>query len=330
MDASGLELVDEAHGGPWQWDGEGWRRQEVEVHAESGRRIHSSGCWVAKGSLPLPCIAQLPPSPMMPTDEPPQPIHSTKEAMDSLDVILDEVLPGSVAAADDPTTALLHDADVAHAITRHLQGTRSGVGNDCLCRWLYDAFWSSVSELQLAVLRFVPMLASVYMCRAVSQKPLAGFEAMLLALYTHTATQHDAGEAETVALLNLANPSPYHDAKVSPKAKPAEVDVAVLSLLLKSHGIMRTSFHVNLDCAVAFFIISCHLVWSNVALFALLREICAGHHHGEMELPHIWSCMSPFVRGCAASWAFMERQSPAMRRATLDSFGVGRTEAHLS
>ncbi|KAK8443716.1 hypothetical protein SEVIR_9G018400v4 [Setaria viridis] len=50
-----------------------------------------------------------------------------------------------------------------------------------------------------------------------------------------------AGEAETVSLPNLANSSPYHDAKVLPKAKPAEVDVAVLSPPLEPHGTMRAT-----------------------------------------------------------------------------------------
>ncbi|XP_062212237.1 uncharacterized protein LOC133913187 [Phragmites australis] len=186
----------------------------------------------------------------MPTDGPQQPIHSAKAAMDSLATILGGALPGSVVAADDPAAALLHDADVARAVTGLLRGAGSGAGNDCLCRWLYDSFRSNVPELQLAVLCFVPALAGVYMCRAVSRKPLAGFEAVLLALYAHAVAQRGAGVAETVALPNLANPSPYHDAKVPPKAKPAELDVAVLSPPLEPHGTMRATRRARIVGAV--------------------------------------------------------------------------------
>ncbi|CAL4927032.1 unnamed protein product [Urochloa decumbens] len=191
----------------------------------------------------------------MPNDAPPQPIHSAKDALDALAGILGGALPGSVAAADDPAAALLNDADVATAVTGRLRGAGSGAGNDTLCRWLYDAFRTGVPELQLAVLRFVPTLAGVYMCRAVSRKPQAGFEAVLLALYAHAASQRGGGAggetaAETVSLPNLANPSPYHDAKVPPKGKPAELDVAVLSPPLEPHGTMRATRRARIVGAV--------------------------------------------------------------------------------
>uniref|UniRef100_K3ZET5 Hyccin n=1 Tax=Setaria italica TaxID=4555 RepID=K3ZET5_SETIT len=183
----------------------------------------------------------------MPNDVPPQPIHSAKDALDALAGILGGALPGSIATADDPADTLLNDPDVASAVTGRLRGAGSGAGNDTLCRWLYDAFRANVPELQLAVLRFVPTLAGVYMCRAVSRKPLAGFEAVLLALYAHAVAQRGgAGEAETVSLPNLANPSPYHDAK----AKPAELDVAVLSPPLEPHGTMRATRRARIVGAV--------------------------------------------------------------------------------
>jgi protein FAM126 len=178
----------------------------------------------------------------MPTDAPPHPMHSAKDAMDALAAILGGAIPGSVASSEDSAGALLHDADVARAVTAHLRSPGSGAGNDCICRWLYDAFRSSDPDLQLAVLRFVPALAGVYLSRAVSRKPLAGFEAVLLALYAHAAAQREgSGEAETVSLPNLANPSPYHDAKLAPKAKPADLDVAVLSPPIEPHGTERAT-----------------------------------------------------------------------------------------
>ncbi|GJN23493.1 hypothetical protein PR202_gb11144 [Eleusine coracana subsp. coracana] len=202
----------------------------------------------------------------MPTDAPPQPIHSAKAAMDSLAAILGAALPPAVASSDDPAAALLRDADVARAVTARLCAPGSGAGTDSVCRWLYDAFRSGLPDLQLAVLRFVPTLSGVYMCRAVSRKPLAGFEAVLLALYAHAAAQRAESEI-TVALPNLANPSPYHAAAAAtkppppppPKAaaanKPAAADpdvvvVAVLSPALEPHGTVRATRRARIVGAV--------------------------------------------------------------------------------
>jgi protein FAM126 len=92
---------------------------------------------------------------------------------------------------------LLNNPGVASAVTARLRGSGSGAGNDSLCRWLYDAFRSNVPELQLAVLLLVPSLAGAHLYRAMSRKPLAGFEAVLLTLYAHAASQRGAGEVET-------------------------------------------------------------------------------------------------------------------------------------
>nr|CAB3484874.1 unnamed protein product [Digitaria exilis] len=81
-------------------------------------------------------------------------------------------------------------------------------------------------------------------------KPLAGFEAVLLALYAHAAAQRGAGEVVAVSIPNLANPRPYHDAKVAPKAKPAEIEVAVLSPPLEQHGTMRSMRRARLVGAI--------------------------------------------------------------------------------
>uniref|UniRef100_A0A0D9VYC3 Hyccin n=1 Tax=Leersia perrieri TaxID=77586 RepID=A0A0D9VYC3_9ORYZ len=187
----------------------------------------------------------------MTSDASPQSIQSAKAAVESLAAVLGGgALPDTLASGDDPAAALLHDGGVARAVVGRLRGAGSGVGNDGLCRWLYDAFQSNLPELQLAVLRFVPALAGVYMSRAVSRKQLAGFEAVLLALYAHAAAQRGAGEPETVALPNLANPSVYHDAKVPPKTKAAELDVAVLSPALEPHGTMRATRRARIVGAV--------------------------------------------------------------------------------
>ncbi|KAM0822362.1 hypothetical protein ACQ4PT_071540 [Festuca glaucescens] len=150
---------------------------------------------------------------------------------------------------------------VTHVDQRRLaSGASSGAGHDALCGWLYGAFQSGIPALQLAVLRFVPTLAGVYMSRAVSRKPLAGFEAVILTLYAHAVAQRGAGEAETVALPNMANPSVYHEAvkpaaapAAAKPAKPADPDpdvVAELAPALEPHGTMRATRRARIVGAV--------------------------------------------------------------------------------
>ncbi|XP_040378559.1 uncharacterized protein LOC102719287 [Oryza brachyantha] len=239
----------------------------------------------------------------MTSDALPQPIQSAKAAMNSLAAVLGDALPESLASADDPAAALLHDAGVARAVAGRLRGAGSGAGNDGLCRWLYDAFQSNLPELQLTVLRFVPALAGVYMSRAVSRKPLAGFEAVLLALYAHAAAQRGAGEAETVALPNLANPSVYHDAKVAPKTKAAELDVAVLSPALEPHRTMRATRRARIVGAVL------ELYLAKLALMPLSSkmdfcEFCvawAGNHSKLDDKPRVASASEPEAAGAGAA-----------------------------
>ncbi|KAL5211035.1 hypothetical protein ABZP36_006658 [Zizania latifolia] len=211
----------------------------------------------------------------MTSDASPQPIQSTKAAVESLAAVLGGALPESVASADDPAATLLHDAGVASIVSGRLRGAGSGVGNDGLCRWLYDAFQSNLPELQLVVLRFVPALAGVYMSRAVSRKPLAGFEAVLLALYAHAVAQRGAGEPETVTLPNMANPSVYHEAKVPAKTKATELEVVVLSPALEPHGTIRATRRARIVGAVL------ELYHSRLALMPLSSkmdfcEFCVG------------------------------------------------------
>ncbi|EAZ28410.1 hypothetical protein OsJ_12390 [Oryza sativa Japonica Group] len=169
----------------------------------------------------------------MTSDASPQPIQSAKSAVESLAAVLGAALPGTLASADDPANALLHDAGVARAVVGRLRREgRTSRRSSSPC--------SASSRA----------LAGVYMSRAVSRKPLAGFEAVLLALYAHAAAQRGSGEAETVSLPNLANPSVYHDAKVPPKTKAAELDVAVLSPALEPHGTMRATRRARIVGAV--------------------------------------------------------------------------------
>ncbi|CAM0875088.1 unnamed protein product [Alopecurus aequalis] len=244
----------------------------------------------------------------------PQPIQSPKAAVDSLAAILRGALPDSLVAANDPASALLQDDDVARAVAGRLRGAGSGAGHDALCGWLYGAFQSGIPALQLAVLRFVPTLAGVYMSRAVSRKPLAGFEAVILTLYAHAVAQRGAGEAETVALPNMANPSVYHEAvkpaAAAPAAKPAKAAdpdrdiVAELSPALDPHGTMRATRRARIVGAVL------ELYHGKLALMPLSSkvEFCAfciawsGKHGNDKPRVVSASATVPSPEGAEEKW----------------------------
>ncbi|XP_042386994.1 uncharacterized protein LOC121978763 [Zingiber officinale] len=164
---------------------------------------------------------------------------STVDAVKSLSQVLGAVAD-SLAVAESPAVALLHDEAVGAEISTRLRGPNSGAGDDNLCRWLYDTFQSNDPDLQLVVLKFMPTVAGVYLSRAVSRQPLAGFEAVLLALYAYE-TVTRGNEAESLTLPDLSNPSVYHEGKASPKKSAAELTVAVLSPVLEPYGTVRST-----------------------------------------------------------------------------------------
>ncbi|KAJ0979113.1 hypothetical protein J5N97_014587 [Dioscorea zingiberensis] len=180
-----------------------------------------------------------------PTDSPssldPKPsTQRAQEAVESLSQILGP-LPDSITLSDNPPLSLLNNHHITSQITHRLRSPTSGAGDDPLCRWLYDTFQSTNPDLQLIVLSFLPTIAGVYLSRAISRQPLAGFEAVLLALYAHETTSR-AGEPVTITLPNLTNPSVYHEAKPPAKNRPTEEpDVAVLSPALEPHGTVRST-----------------------------------------------------------------------------------------
>ncbi|KAL2316946.1 hypothetical protein Fmac_030822 [Flemingia macrophylla] len=140
-------------------------------------------------------------------------------------------------------SSLLTSPEIYPQISSLLRKPNSGAGDSNLCRWLYDTFQSGVPELQLLVLRFLPVIAGVYLCRVADRKPQAGFEAVLLALYAHE-TASRAAQPVTVTIPDLANPSIYHDASSSkaPQTKDADAAVtAVVSPALEPHGTVRST-----------------------------------------------------------------------------------------
>ncbi|KAJ4867341.1 hypothetical protein Rs2_51119 [Raphanus sativus] len=136
---------------------------------------------------------------------------------------------------------LLDDASVSAAISSLLLRPDSGAGDNNLCRWLYDTFQSAEPLLHLLVLRFVPLIAGLYLSRVPLRQPQAGFEAVLLALYAHETTSR-AGQAVTVNIPDLSHPSIYHESSKSPsKNNSTCLNIAVVSSTLDPHGTVRST-----------------------------------------------------------------------------------------
>ncbi|KAK7400303.1 hypothetical protein VNO78_11508 [Psophocarpus tetragonolobus] len=119
----------------------------------------------------------------------------------------------SLADSDRPALSLLASPDAYAAVSASLSGSHS----DPLCHWLYDTFLSSDPHLRLVVLSFVPLLTGLYLSRIHSSDPpsLAGFEALLLALYA-AETKSRNGKPLIVTIPDLSQPSIYH----TPLRKP--------------------------------------------------------------------------------------------------------------
>nr|XP_027191040.1 hyccin [Cicer arietinum] len=113
----------------------------------------------------------------------------------------------SLADSERPALSLLSSPSAYSALSSSLSGSHS----DPLCHWLYDTFLSSDPHLRLVVLSFIPLLSGLYLSRVHSSDPpsLAGFEAVLLALYA-SETKSRAGKPLLVTIPDLSLPSIYH------------------------------------------------------------------------------------------------------------------------
>ncbi|KAK6936271.1 Hyccin [Dillenia turbinata] len=160
-------------------------------------------------------------------------------AINSLSIIITTV-PNSVSASENPSYSLLHDPEIASQVSSLLRDPNSGAGDNNLCRWLYDTFQSSDPNLQLVVLRYLPIIAGVYLSRVALRRPLAGFEAVLLALYAHETTSR-AGQSWTVSVPDLSHPSLYHESRSSTKSNATEQNIAVVSPRLEPYGTVRST-----------------------------------------------------------------------------------------
>ncbi|KAI5323424.1 hypothetical protein L3X38_032496 [Prunus dulcis] len=166
-------------------------------------------------------------------------LSKCQSAIQSLSTILPS-LPPSLSSSSNAAHSLLHDHHTASHISSLLRQPDSGAGDNNLCRWLYDTFQSSDPDLQLLVLRFLPIIAGIYISRAALRVPLAGFEAVLLALYAHeTATR--SGHSITVSVPDLSHPSLYHESKAPTKNNSTGLNLAVISPSLEPYGTVRST-----------------------------------------------------------------------------------------
>ncbi|PON98582.1 Hyccin [Trema orientale] len=175
-------------------------------------------------------------------DDPPATMDSLSKsqlAIQSLSSILPSI-PPTLFSSPNPPHSLLHDPDVSAEISSLLRHHSSGTGDNNLCRWLYDAFQSGDPGLQLVVLRFIPVITGTYLSRATLRRPLAGFEAILLALYAHE-TSSRAGQPVTVNVPDLSHPSLYHESTTPGKYNATSLNLAVVSPSLEPHGTVRST-----------------------------------------------------------------------------------------
>jgi hypothetical protein len=142
-------------------------------------------------------------------------IARARSAIDTLDSIVGPLQSReSLKESERPARGLLDSQEVVYAVSSALHSASSGSASDRLCHWLYDTFLSSDADLQLVVLRYVPLVVGIYLSRLVSDthslhEPLAGFEAVLLVLYTGEVKTR-GGRPLLVHIPDLAQPSLYH------------------------------------------------------------------------------------------------------------------------
>nr|XP_027072106.1 putative protein TPRXL [Coffea arabica] len=147
--------------------------------------------------------------------------------------LLSTLLPGTssvlsfLADSDRPARSLLLSSAAYSSISSSLSSPSSGSDDDSLCLWLYDTFLSADSELRLVVLCYIPLLSSFYLSRihsssttsAISPTPnLAGFEAVLLVLYSSEVKAH-SGIPVLISIPDLSQPSLYHSSRNPPSNK---------------------------------------------------------------------------------------------------------------
>ncbi|CAN0921284.1 fam126a [Linum grandiflorum] len=154
------------------------------------------------------------------------PMHSWWESISRARtriLVLNSILPpdpsssfslSSLADSDRPALSFLASPDAYSLFSSALLVPSSGSGSDPLCQWLYETYLSADPHLRLIVLSFVPLLTGIYLSRihsseSASSPSLAGFEAVLLAIYS-TEVKSRAGKPVLAQIPDLSQPSLYH------------------------------------------------------------------------------------------------------------------------
>ncbi|CAN1332272.1 Protein FAM126B [Linum perenne] len=154
------------------------------------------------------------------------PMHSWWESISRARtriLVLNSILPpdpsssfslSSLADSDRPALSFLASPDAYSLFSSALSPPSSGSGSDPLCQWLYETYLSADPHLRLIVLSFVPLLTGIYLSRihsseSTSSPSLAGFEAVLLAIYS-TEVKSRAGKPVLAHIPDLSQPSLYH------------------------------------------------------------------------------------------------------------------------
>lgn len=143
--------------------------------------------------------------------------------------------------SERPARGLLEDEQVAHAILSHITSPSSGHGHDALCQWLFDTFQTGDSDLQAVVLRYIPALCGLYLPRIITRndESLAGFEAVLLALYSAEAKGRH-GSPIVVNIPDLSQPSLYHAPRIPSSSSP-DLRMGQLSAALEPQDTIKAT-----------------------------------------------------------------------------------------
>ncbi|KAG6547061.1 hypothetical protein Mapa_011311 [Marchantia paleacea] len=124
--------------------------------------------------------------------------------------------------SEQPIKEIMQNVAVIDAITSRISDPTSGKAGDELCQWLYESYQTGDAHLQAVVLRYMPALCGTYFSRMCgdSDEPLAGFEAVLLALYTEESKAR-GGRPLLIHLPSLSQPSLYHTPKPASRTSGA-------------------------------------------------------------------------------------------------------------
>ncbi|XVF67186.1 hypothetical protein PTKIN_Ptkin10aG0100000 [Pterospermum kingtungense] len=194
---------------------------------------------------------QQPPPSTIATDN--DPMHSWWESVSkqrSRILSLSSLLPSedlsSLADFDRPALSVLSSPSAYSRISSALSSPTSGSGSDPLCQWLYETFQSSDPHLRLLVLSFLPLLSGIYLSRihssdsSSSLPSLAGFEAVLLAVYSSEAKSR-SGKPLLVQIPDLSQPSLYHTPRNKPVQERSRQSVGVLAPPLEPHLAVKST-----------------------------------------------------------------------------------------